>query len=190
MKVVAFNGSPNKDGNTSLLIKEVFKELEKEGIQTELVQISQSLKYCTGCFKCYENKDGQCVQKSDKLNEYVAKMMEADGILLGSPVYVGDVSGQMKAFIDRATLVAGANGDTLKYKVGAAVCAVRRCGSLHAFHTMNNLFTCTQMVQVGSSYWNMAFGNGTGEVLGDEEGMETMRNLGRNMAYVMKKMGK
>ncbi len=189
MKVVAFNGSPNREGNTSLLIQAVFKELEQEGIQTELIQIPQSLKYCTGCFQCYEKKDG-CAQKSDKLNEYVAKMTEADGILLGSPVYIGDVSGQMKAFLDRATLVAGANGAPLQYKVGAAVCAVRRCGSMHAFHTMNNFFTCTHMVVVGSSYWNMAFGNDTGEVLGDPEGMETMHNLGRNMAYVMKKMAK
>ena len=129
MKVVAFNGSPRKDGNTAILIRHVFIELEQEGIETELVQLAgKPLRGCLACYKCWVNADQQCVQKGDELNEYVQKMVRADGIVLGSPVYVSSVPAEMKALIDRAGLVARVNGDLLKRKVGAAVVAARGLG--------------------------------------------------------------
>lgn len=189
MKVIAFNGSPHKDGNTSLLIQEVFTELEKEGIETELVQIGSSpIRGCTACMQCGKNKDERCAIDTDSLNEYLAKMFAADGIILGSPVYFTDVTAEMKALIDRAGFVARQNGHLLKRKVGAAVVAVRRAGSIHTFDTLNHFFTINQMVVPGSDYWNLGIGRAPGEVSGDEEGMQTMRTLGINMAWLLNKL--
>ncbi|MDC7218118.1 MAG: flavodoxin family protein, partial [Spirochaetales bacterium] len=115
---------------------------------------------------------------------------EADGILLGSPVYCADLSGQMKSFMDRASMTACANDDMFRLKAGASVVAVRRAGAVHTFHSLNNFFTILQMVQIGSSYWNMGFGLGEGEVSKDVEGLNTMDNLGKNMAWVMKSLNK
>ena len=126
MNVVAFNGSARKDGNTAILIREVFKELEKEGIETELVQLSKKKMHgCYACYNCFQKKDKQCAVKNDFMNDCIKKMVEADGIILGSPVYFSNVSTEMKALIDRAGLVAKANDDMLKRKVGASVIAVR-----------------------------------------------------------------
>jgi multimeric flavodoxin WrbA len=189
MKVIAFNGSPRKDGNTSLLIREVFGELEKEGIATELVQVGgRSMRGCTACMQCAKNKDGRCVIDKDALNECLAKMVEADGIILGSPVYFTDVTAEMKALIDRAGFVARQNGNLLRRKVGAAVVAVRRAGSIHTFDTLNHFFLINQMVVPGSSYWNMGIGRAPGEVSADDEGIETMRTLGSTMAWLLNKL--
>ncbi|WP_421899269.1 flavodoxin family protein [Maridesulfovibrio sp.] len=191
MKVVALNGSPRKEGNTSILINRVFKELEKESIETELINIGgKPVRGCIACMKCWEKKDGHCAVKNDSLNEWLDKMREADGILLGSPVYCADLSGQMKSFMDRASMTACANDDMFRLKAGASVVAVRRAGAVHTFHSLNNFFTILQMVQIGSSYWNMGFGLGEGEVSKDVEGLNTMDNLGKNMAWVMKSLNK
>lgn len=191
MKVVAFNGSPRKNGNTSRLINTVFSELQAQGIETELVNVgTKPVRGCIACMKCWEQKDGHCVLKNDPLNDWLDKMREADGILLGSPVYCADLSGQMKSFLDRASMVSCANDDMLRLKAGAAVVAVRRAGAVHTFHSLNNFFTILQMVQVGSSYWNMGFGLGEGEVERDAEGQNTMRNLGRNMGWVLNSLHK
>lgn len=189
MKVIAFNGSARRDSNTAILIKHVFGELEKEGIQTELIQLApKPLRGCLACYKCFINADRQCVQTKDKLNEYVKKMVDADGIILGSPVYVADVSSEMKALIDRACMVCKVNGDLLRLKVGAAVIAVKRGGQIHAFDTINHFFLINEMIISGSSYWNFAYGLEKGDVDNDAEGIQTMQVLGQNMAWLLKKL--
>jgi multimeric flavodoxin WrbA len=189
MKVVAFNGSPRKEGNTARLLQEVLAALEREGIATELVQIAgKKIHGCTACMKCFENQDGRCVFDDDVINECIAKMAEADGIIIGSPTYFADVSTETKALIDRAGFVAIANGGMLARKVGAAVVAVRRAGAIHAYDTINHLFGISNMITVGSSYWNLGIGLDPGDVAADAEGLETMRTLAANMAWVLGKI--
>jgi multimeric flavodoxin WrbA len=189
MRVVAFNGSARKGGNTAIMLKTALAEMEAEGIRTELVELSGvHLQGCDACYTCQKRKDKRCVVDTDPLNEYVEKMLAADGILLGSPVYFSDVTANMKALIERAGLVARVNGDLLQRKVGAGVVAVRRGGAIHTFDTLLHFFTIGQMIVVGSSYWNDGIGREPGAVQKDEEGMQTMRNLGRNMAWALKKL--
>ena len=189
MKVVAFNGSARKDGNTAILINNVFQELDKEGIGTELIQFAgKKIRGCIACMKCFENKDQRCANKDDVLNECLEKMIEADGIILGSPTYFSNVSTEIKALIDRAGLVAIANGHMFKRKVGAAVVAVRRAGSVSVFDAINHFFFINQLIVPGSIYWNMGFGLEKGEVEKDEEGIQTMKVLGENMAWLLKKL--
>lgn len=187
MRVIGFNGSARIDGNTSILIQKVFDELEAEGIETRLVNLGpQSVNGCLACMKCFENKDGHCVQKKDGLNDWLDEMAAADGIILGTPVYFANISGQIKCFMDRAWMVARANDNMFKRKVGAAVVAVRRAGAVSAFHALNTYFTISEMIVVGASYWNMGFGREKGEALKDEEGMQVMASLGKNMAWLIK----
>jgi multimeric flavodoxin WrbA len=189
MKVVAFNGSPRGDSNTAILIRHVFAELQKEGIETEMVSLAgKPLRGCLGCYKCYINHNGQCVQTKDALNTYVQKMSEADGIILGSPVFMASVPSEMKALIDRAGMVNKANGGLLRRKVGAAVVAVRRGGMMTAFDTLNHFFLMSEMVVPGSSYWNFVFGLEKGDVDKDQEGIQTIQVLGQNMAWLMRKL--
>ena len=189
MKVVAFNGSARKDSNTAILIKHVFGELEKEGIETEMIQLApKPLRGCLACYRCWINADKRCVQTKDNLNTYVEKMVEADGIILGSPVYVTSVSSEMKALIDRACMVCKANGGLLRRKAGVAVIAARRAGQIHAFDTINHFFLISEMIVPGSSYWNFAFGLEKGDVDNDVEGIDTIQVLGQNMAWLLKKL--
>jgi len=189
MKVVAFNGSARKDGNTKILIDTVFAELKKEKIKTELVSLAgKKIRGCTACGKCFKNQDRRCAVKSDIVNNCIEKMLEADGIILASPTYFTDVSAEMKALIDRAGFVAKANQDMFRRKVGASVVAVRRAGGIHAFDTMNHFFFISQMVVPGSSYWNIGLGLAPGDVKGDEEGLMTMQTLGKNMAWLLRKI--
>jgi len=189
MKVIAFNGSARKDGNTAILVRHVFRELETAGIETELIQLAGSrIHGCIACMKCFENKDQRCSVKDDNVNDCIEKMLEADGIILGSPTYFANVSTEMKALIDRAGMVSRANNDMLSRKVGAAVVAARRAGAIHVFNSINHFFFIGQMVVPGSSYWNIGMGREKGEVEKDEEGVQTMENLGRNMAWLLKKL--
>jgi len=189
MKIIAFNGSARKGGNTSILINHVFEELRKEGFETELFQLAgKKIRGCIACYKCFENKDQRCSVKDDVVNECIEKMLEADGIILGSPTYFSNVSTEMKALIDRAGLVAIANGHMFKRKIGAAVVAVRRAGSVHVFNSINHFFFINQIIVPGSSYWNMGVGGDKGEVEKDEEGIMTMKVLGENMAWLLKKL--
>ncbi len=189
MKVIAFNGSARKDGNTAILLGTVLQELDQEGIKTELVQLAgKSLQGCIACYKCFENKNSRCAVEKDEMNFFIGKMMEADGILLGSPTYFSDVSASMKALIERCGMVARANGDMFKRKVGAGVVAVRRAGATHVFSSLNYFFLIGQMIIPGSSYWNLGIGREPGEVRNDNEGMQTMANLGKNMAWLIKKI--
>ncbi len=189
MKVIAFNGSPRKDGNTNILINHVFDELGKEGIQTELVQVGgEKIRPCDGCYICAEKKDKRCVLKNDMLNDCIDKIMAAEGVIIGSPAYFACVSTEMKAFIDRVGMVGKFNDDLYKHKVGAAVVAARRAGAFTVCNMINTFLLANQMVIPGSSYMNMAIGWDKGEVEKDEEGIRTMEVLGQNMAMVLKKI--
>lgn len=189
MKVIAINGSPRKDGNTSILLNKVLEELKAEGIETEIIQLGGTkLKGCTACKKCFELKNNKCIMNDDALNEIFAKVKDADGILLGSPVYFADITPEIKAFMDRGGFVSMANGRSLTRKVGAAVVAVRRAGAIHAFDSLNHFFLINQMIIPGSSYWNIGIGMEKGDVESDKEGMKTMSVLGKNMAWLLKKI--
>jgi multimeric flavodoxin WrbA len=189
MKVIAFNGSARQDGNTAILLRYVLAELETEGIESEMIQLSgKKIHGCLACRSCFARKDGRCAQKDDFGNECIARIAEADGVLLGSPTYVADVSPEIKALIDRACMVARANGGIFRRKAGAAVIAVRRAGAIHAFDALNHFFLISEMIIPGSSYWNIGIGREKGEVKQDAEGIETMKVLGRNMAWLLKRI--
>ena len=189
MKVVAINGSARKNGNTAILINRVFQELQKEGIETELVQLSgKKIRGCIACYKCFENKDQRCSVTNDVLNSCVEKMIEADGIILASPTYFANISAELKALIDRTGMTSIANGGIFRRKVGAAVVAVRRGGSIHAFNAINHFFFISQMIVPGSTYWNMGVGLDKGDVEKDKEGLRTMEVRGENMAWLLKKI--
>ena len=189
MKVLAINGSARKDGNTALMIGHCFAALEKEGIETELVQLAgQQIRGCTACYQCFENQDQRCAVKTDIVNECIEKMLAADAIVLGSPTYFANVTAELKALIDRSGLVARANGDMFKRKLGAAVVAVRRGGAVPVFDAINHFFLLGQMIVPGSIYWNLGIGREIGEVEDDEEGVQTMTTLGENIAWLLKKI--
>ena len=186
MKVVAFNGSHKKDGNTSILIKHVFNELEKQGIETDLVQLSdKQIHGCIACYKCIKNKDRQCAVKNDAANEYIEKMLGADGIILGSPVYFHDVTPEMKALIDRTGFVSRSNDRMFKNKVGASVVALRRSGGISSLDTMNHFFLSGEIIIVGRG---IGFGMEKGDVEKDDEGMGLVKSLGQRMAWLLKKV--
>lgn len=189
MKVIAFNGSPRIDGNTSLLLNTVLAEIKQAGIETELVQVGgTNIHGCRACYQCFKNANQHCACDDDPLNGWIDKMLQADGILLGTPTYFSDLTPELKALIDRAGMTARANGEMFKRKVGAGVVAVRRCGAIHAFDSINHFFLISGMIVPGSSYWNLAFGREKGEVARDEEGLRTMKNLGQNIAWLLKKI--
>lgn len=189
MKVIAFNGSARKDGNTAKLINYVFEELNREGIDTELVQLSgRPLHGCIACYKCFSSKDRRCAVTNDIANECIEKMDRADGIIIGSPTYFAGITPEAKALIDRCGMVSRANNEMHRRKVGAAVVSVRRAGAIHVFDSINHFFTIGQMFIVGSSYWNIGIGRNIGDVDGDEEGVRTMRDLGSNMAWLLKRI--
>lgn len=187
MKALAFNGSPNKEGNTYHAIKIVTAELEKAGIETEIVQVGhKTIGGCIACNQCIKNRDEQCVLPGDEVNAWLQKMKEADGIILGSPVHYSAIGGTMKSFLDRAFYVAGVNHGMLRHKVGASLAAVRRSGGLPTFEQLNNYLLYSEMLIPTSNYWNVIHGTLPGEVMKDEEGVQIMRVLGKNMAWLMK----
>ncbi len=189
MKVIAFNGSARKDGNTAILLNLVLDALMAEGIETELYSLAgKTIQGCIACYKCFEHKDKRCAIENDVVNECIQKMDEADGILLGSPTYFADVSAGMKALIERSGMVGRASGGIYRRKVGAAVVAARRAGAVHVFNSINFFFTINEMMVVGSSYWNIGMGRQPGDVNNDAEGLQTMKTLGKNMAWLLKKI--
>jgi multimeric flavodoxin WrbA len=189
MKVLAINTSPRKEGNTTLLLQTVLEQISSQDIDTELFQVERKvIPGCIGCFKCFKTKDRRCTQTRDIFNELLEKMLNAEGILLGSPTYFCNVTSNMKSIIDRAGVVATANGKFFRHKVGAAVSAVRRAGSIPVLSAMNLFFLYNHMIIPGSDYWNLGTGFKPGEVEQDKEGLETMRQLGKNMAWVLKKL--
>lgn len=183
MKVVAFNGSPRKSGNCELALNFIGEELRREAIDFEIVQVgNQSVHGCIACYNCLQTGNGYCVQK-DKVNEWIDKMVEADGILLASPVYYGGIAGTMKCFLDRAFLAAG---NKLHHKVGAAIVTARRSGALETFQQLNAYLNTMEMIMPTADYWNNIHGLDIGEVREDIEGIEVMQKLGRNMAWILK----
>lgn len=187
MKVIGINGSARRDGNTALIMNMVFDELHKCGIETELVQLAGNvIQPCRGCFAC--RGKGNCVFTSDPFAKIFEKVLQSNGILLGSPVYSADVSANMKALLERAGVVVSANSELIKGKVGAAVAAVRRGGGMTAIDTMNHFFLNKEVFIVGSTYWNMVYGKDVGDVLNDDEGVRNMRNIGQNMAWLLKRI--
>jgi len=190
MKVVAFSGSARKDGNTAHLVRRVFAELEAEGIETELVQLyNKRFRGCMACLKCAETQDSTCSgQPDDGMNECIAKMVEADGVIIASPTYYANCTATTQALLERAGYATRKSGNPLARKVGAAVVAVRRGGAIHAFDSINHWFQINEMLVVGSSYWNLGIGLDKGDVENDAEGVETMAALGRNMAWALKKL--
>lgn len=189
MKVLAINSSARADGNTAILIQTIFEELEKNGITTEKIQLAGNvIEPCKACWAC--GGKGNCVHKKDKFSEIYEKMKEADGIILGSPVYSANVSANMQALLERAAVVSDMNPGLFTHKVGASVAAARRAGAIQAVDTMNHFFLNHEMYVAGSTYWNMGYGQMPGDVVKDEEGLANMRNLGQNMTYLLKKLKK
>jgi multimeric flavodoxin WrbA len=190
MKVVAFNGSSRKDGNTAILVRYVLAELEFEGIETELVQLAHKrFSGCSACRTCSETLDNRCSGlKDDGLNACIETMLAADGIIIASPTYYANCTATTQALMERAGYATRQSGNPLTRKVGAAVVAVRRGGAIHAFDSINHWFQISEMIVIGSSYWNIGIGRDIGDVEGDAEGIATMKNLGRNMAWALKKL--
>jgi len=190
MKVIAFNGSPRSNGNTNQLIEIVLDQLRQEDIQTELIQLGQKpIQGCIACNKCKEIQNQHCIINNDPINKWIDKMMEADGIILGSPTYCCNLTSNLKSLIDRVGYVTKQNGnDMLKHKVGAAIVAVRRCGAAHVFSSINYFFLIHHMIIPGSSYWNQGIGMVPGDVESDEEGIQTMIDLGKNMVWLLQKL--
>lgn len=187
IKVVAINGSPRKNGNTSIMVNKVFEVLEREGIKTEEIQLAgNAVRGCTACYVCKKKKDGRCAIGNDMVNYCIEKMDEADGIILASPTYFASVSTELKAIIDRTGVVARATDFKYKRKIGAAIVTARRAGQVTAFDTINHYFLANQMMVVGASYWNMGIGKDIGDVNSDSEGLENMQTLGENMAWLLK----
>ena len=187
MKVLGISGSVRKNGNTALIIGQIFESLSTKGIETELIQLADyEIQPCRGCFACKGR--GNCVFKNDGFAEIFSHMTEADGIILGSPVYSADVSAKMKAFLERGGVIVATNPGILRHKVGAAVAAVRRGGGMTTVDTMNHFMLNKEMIVVGSTYWNMVYGKNIGDVLNDEEGMANMKNLSENMAWLLNQM--
>ena len=190
MNVVAVNGSARRNGNTALLLMQALEPLKGAGHEIQLLQLAgKQIRGCTACYKCEVTKDRTCSGLSDDGNAVIESMLAADALILGSPVYFGDVTAEMKAIIDRAGMVGRQNGNVWARKPGAAVVAVRRAGAMHAFDTLNHFFLIGEMLVVGSSYWNVGIGRNKGEVESDEEGMRTMRRLGENMAWLLDRLG-
>jgi multimeric flavodoxin WrbA len=189
MKVVAFSGSARKDGNTAILVREIFQKLVQQGLETELVQLAGiEIKACLACYRCFENKDQHCSVEDDELNQFIDKMLAAEGIILASPTYIGDVTSIIKALIDRAGMVSRANDNMLRRKVGAAVAVASWGGAIHTFDSLNHFFLIGEMIVVGSSNWNLGFGREKGQVLQDQKSLETMRTLGQNMAWLLREI--
>ncbi len=187
MKVIAINGSPNKEGNTYGALKMVLKELEAEGIETQIIHVGNApIRGCVGCNMCYKNRNEKCVITGDDFNDFVQVIKDADGIILGSPVYYSGIAGTMKSFLDRLFYVSGANGNFFKGKVGATLAAVRRSGGIPSVDQLNKYIQYSEMLMVSSNYWNVIHGLRPGDVELDKEGVQIMSRLGKNMAWAMK----
>ncbi|MDO4621301.1 MAG: flavodoxin family protein [Lachnospiraceae bacterium] len=186
MKIVAINGSPRKDGNLSQVLEVVRKEVEAAGVEFEVFQPGPKVHPCLACYKCLENGDLQCIQKDDMVNDIIRACIEADGILLTSPVYHGGIAGGMKCVLDRLALAAGCGENQFHHKVGAALCTLRRSGGHSTYHELLSIMDAFEMVIVTSDYWGAVHGADPGECQKDIEGMEVAAKLGRNMAWMVK----
>ena len=186
MKAIAFNGSPRKGGNTELLLKAVLAPIAQAGIETELIQIGgQPIRGCLACYQCRKKQDSRCSNDQDPVNEWIAKMIGADAIIMGSPTYFAGMTPEMKALSDRAGFVARVNGFLFARKVGAAVVAQRRGGAVSVLDSIHHMFLISKMIIPGSTYWNFGVGLDPGEVQKDTEAIENMRDLGTTIAWLV-----
>jgi multimeric flavodoxin WrbA len=189
MKAIAFNGSPRQGGNTEYLLKKVLEPIAEAGIETELIQVGgKHLHGCIACYKCRETKNAKCSITDDMLNECVARMVQADAIILGSPTYFAGMTSDMKALIDRSGFVARQSGGLFSRKIGAAVVVHRRGGATSVQDSMNHMFLMSRMIVPGSTYWNFGVGMGKGEVEKDAEALANMKDLGETIAWLIKKL--
>ncbi len=189
MNVIAINGSPRKNGNTTILIQTVLNILEKESIDCELFHLAgEKIQGCQACDQCKINKNEKCNISDDVVNTCIQKMKHADAIILASPTYFGNVTAEMKALIDRAGRVGRANDYLFKNKIGAAIVSQRRAGAIHTFNSINLFFLLEQMIIPGSSYWNIGIGGEKGEVIEDTEGVSTMKMLAKQIIWLLKKI--
>ncbi|MGM0379710.1 MAG: flavodoxin family protein [Bacillota bacterium] len=186
MKVVAFNGSPNTNGNTYQAISLVSEELKNKNIEVEIIQVGNKvIRGCMGCNQCFKNQNNQCVFSDDQVNEWIEKINNADGIILASPVHYAGISGTMKSFLDRAFYTIGANGNSLKHKVGISLAAVRRSGGIPAVNQLNKYLEYSELIIPTSNYWNVIHGAKPGEIHEDKEGVQIMKTLGKKMAWAL-----
>lgn len=187
MKVIAILGSPRKNGNTAHAFEIAHKEFTKEGIDFEVVHVGNKLIHgCIACKQCAKNRDEKCTINNDITNDTIQKMKNADAIILGSPVYFAGIAGTMKSFLDRAFYVSSANGGLFRGKVAAALTAARRSGGSHTIDGLNHYITYGEMIVATSTYWSIIHGRDEGEMLQDEEGVQTIEMLARNIAWLLK----
>jgi len=185
-EIILFNGSPHQQGNTKIALEIVAEVLNEHQVKTEIIQLGGTeIKPCTGCRGCITKKNNQCVIKGDAINSYIEKMIKADGIIIGSPVYTSNVTAEVKAFIDRVNFVCKANDFLLKGKIGAPVIVATKSGATMAYAAIQLMFGISQMISVGSSYWNVAYGKMPGDILEDKEGIQSFKDLGQNMAILL-----
>jgi multimeric flavodoxin WrbA len=190
MKVLGISGSPRSGGNTETLIRTALEVLAEQGIETEYLSLAdRPIKPCTACGGCFKAEVIRCVQKDPAFEGILEKFAEADGILIGSPVYFGSATPQIMSLLDRVGYVARRHPELLRRKVGAAIVVARRAGQNFTFAQLNYFFLISEMIVPGSTYWNVAFGREKGEVVNDAEGMATVKTLAANMAWLMKKLG-
>lgn len=186
MKVVAFNGSPRKEGNTNTAIKLVADKLKSAGVDVEIVHVgNKMIRGCLACGQCEMKLNERCVIE-DEVNDWVQIMKAADGIIIGSPTHSSAIAGTMKSFLDRAFYVTHVNGSMLRHKVGVSVVAARRSGGVPTFNQLNNYLSYSEMIIPTSIYWNVIYGSNPGEAMEDKEGVQIMEILGENMAMALK----
>ena len=188
MKLLAINGSPRPDGNTAFLLRTLMGEVARSGVETELFQLGgHPVSGCRACMQCRTRRDSRCVI-DDRVGEAIARMIEADAIVIGSPTYFAGVTPETKALIDRSGYVALANDRLFARKIGAAVTVHRRGGAVCAFDTITRFLLITGMVVPGSTYWNFAAARNPGEAAKDEEAIRNMIDLGSNLAWLLQKL--
>ncbi len=187
IKVIAINGSPRQNGNTFHALQIMGEQLIAENINFEILQIgNKTISGCLSCGKCFRTGDLKCTIHTDPVNAIMQKLKDADGIILGSPVHYSGIGGTMKSFLDRTFYVAFANGNIFRHKVGAAMVAVRRSGGSATLDSLHHYFTISEMPIVSSNYWNIIHGLMPNECLQDQEGVQIIQTLGKNMAWMLK----
>ena len=186
MKIVAINGSPRKNGNTALALEAAGREIQAAGVEFQVFQPGANVRPCLACYHCLNTGSLRCVQKDDGVNDIIAACIEADGLLLASPVYHGGIAGGMKCVLDRLMLAAGCGDNQLHHKVGGALCTLRRSGGVQTYHQLLATMDAMEMILMTADYWGAVHGADPGEALGDAEGMAVAAQLGRNMAWMVK----
>ncbi|MCE5202587.1 MAG: flavodoxin family protein [Synergistaceae bacterium] len=184
MKVIAINGSPNKNSNTGQALKLMADELEHEGIEVEIIHVGNNLIHgCIGCGYCWNSELNRCVFKDDIVNEAAEKMRKADGFILASPTYYAGIAGTMKSFLDRVFFT---SSRYFKYKIATAITVVRRAGGVDTIHQLNNYLDLAETITPPSQYWTVAYGMDAGEIMRDGEGIQTIQKNARAMAWLLK----